>query len=177
MSRRLPALALAAASLAAPALASTDGMYGPTSTGSFNVSATISPPFFDNVHVYNLQDFTFNGTTGSPLMGQTKSFCVIRQNGGMVGLTIYSGMMDPDFLIRDPMGPMGMNSTNLTMAVSVGGSGALPLSHGVEQTFTAPGMCDPMSMTLSSLQIDVPNAASVAQGNYSGSFLINVAPK
>ena len=173
MSLRLPALAVLAVALSAPALAMTDGTYGPTSSGSFNVSATISPPFFDNVHVYNLQDFTFSGYEGDSFMSQTKSFCVIRQNGGMVGLTVYSGMMDPDFRIKT----MGMDYLPLTLTVSVGGGGPSSLSQGVEQTFTAPAACDAMSMTQSSLMVDVQNEAAAAQGYYAGTFLINVAPK
>src|SRR5215203_141024 len=130
MGLRFPALAIIAVSLSAPALAATDGMYGPTSSGSFAVNATISAPFFDNVHVYNLQDFTFNGTEGSPFMSQTKSFCIIRQNGGQVGLTIYSASMDMAFLIRDPMNPMG-SSTPLTLTVAVGASGQSVMAQGV----------------------------------------------
>jgi hypothetical protein len=174
MGLRHPGLAIIAVTLAAPALASTDGMYGPTSSGSFDVQATISPPFFDNVHVYNLQDFTFSGTEGSSFMSQTKSFCVIRQCGGLIGLTIYSAMMDMDFRVREPM---GMNSIPLTLTVTVSGGSQSVMSQGVEQTFTAPADCSPMSMTLSNLQIDVPTAATAPQGYYTGTFLVNVAPK
>ena len=51
--------ALATCAIAAPAMASTQGTPGPTSTGTVTINASITP----EVNISNLDDFTFDATT------------------------------------------------------------------------------------------------------------------
>lgn len=173
MNLRFPALAFVAVTLTAPALASTDGTYGPTSTGTFNVTAAIAPAGTDNVQVSGLDDFTFMGTEGMGIMGQTQQFCLIRQDGGPVNVTISDST--PGDMVYRVAQVMGMNYVGLTLAVTVNGGMQAVMSDQGTQTFTAPALCDMMSF--SSLQIDVPNGDMAAVGNYSGTFTVLVAPQ
>jgi hypothetical protein len=175
MSFRFPALAICAFTFAAPALANTDGMLGLTSSGTFNVQATIYPTGTDFVQVYDLDDFSFMGTEGNGFMSQTQSFCVIRQTGGQVGLTVSaSSGMDMDFRIKDLM---IMSSIPVTFSVAVNNGMATQLGYNMEQVYNAPDQCNPMSMSYSSLQVDVPGASMAPAGYYSNSFTVTVAPK
>ncbi|OBV10581.1 hypothetical protein [Erythrobacter dokdonensis] len=75
-------MALAACAVAAPAIASTQGTPGPTSTGTVTINASITP----EVNISNLDDFTFTATqlatavnTGRPA-GLTDDICLWTNN-------------------------------------------------------------------------------------------------
>jgi hypothetical protein len=64
MKTHLIGIASIALMLADPAFAATDGQPGATSTGSFNVTLTVSPPVGDTVQIIGLDDFALNAVVG-----------------------------------------------------------------------------------------------------------------
>lgn len=176
MKAQLTSAGFFAALLAAPAAASSDGTLGPTSTGSFNVSATISPSPVDEVQVFGLDDFSFAGTEGqSSIDSQTKSFCVIRETGGTVGLTISSfDAADTYFRVKTPGGADEIQM--LFTFHHTGTPSGVTLTEGTEELFPAEATCTD-GVTPIALAISLLNTGSAAAGNYSNSFLVTVAPK
>jgi hypothetical protein len=171
--------AFLAAALAAPAGASSDGALGPTSNGTFSVTATIGPAVTDDVQVYGLNDFAFAGNEGDTINNQEQPFCIIRTpGGGQVTLTISSFTnAGAGFYVRTPGG-----ANEIQMLVSIydqGDAVYYPLTESLGMTLQVTDACtdsgaDPAVQLLS---ISLLNTNNAVAGNYSNSFLVTVAPQ
>lgn len=161
------------------AVAATDGTLGPTSNGSFNVTANISAPEVDSVHVYGLDDLVFPGTAGETQSTWQIFFCMTREpNAGQIGVTISSiAAADTAFLLKSPGG-------DLPLIIQLGFEDFdqfQQLNEGTEATYDAPNVCDAEtggSGNPDSARMDLTiNGVPEDAGSYSNTFLISVAPK
>lgn len=176
-------MTILAMTLAAPALASSDGTLGPTSSGSFTINATVSQAATDNVQVFGLDDLSLFLEQGS-IPGEagtfdSKPFCIIRSpSGGNVNITISSfDAADTAYLVKSAG---GASQVALNMQINNNNDGV-----GYVQPEGMPILDVPVSSTCSdvlgdptSLEMFVIAAGEVTAdpGIYSGSFLVTVAP-
>jgi hypothetical protein len=178
----LPALlACASMMVAAPAVASSDGALGHSSSGTFTVTATISPATTDNVRVFGLDDFSFSGSEGGSINSQEKPFCIIRTpSGGGVGVTISSfdaPAAGSPFVVKTPG---GAGEIQLTIALYDAGQQIyFPVTQGAPTSVQAASACTEVAgdPALGLMAIQLLNTSSANPGNYSNSFLITVAPE
>ena len=169
-------VALLAAALASPALAASDGTLGPTSTGTFTVQASISADAADDVHIYGLEDFAFSGNEGGTIDGQAKIFCMIRTpDNGDVDVTITSfDAADTYFRVRTPGGADEVQML-LNIFSSITAQFYL-MTEGTPETIPVEDNCNEAGTPQFQLSISLLNTATANPGNYSGSFLVTVAP-
>lgn len=176
-------MTILAMTLAAPALASSDGTLGPTSSGSFTINATVSQAATDNVQVFGLDDLSLFLEQGS-IPGEagtfdSQPFCIIRSpSGGNVNITISSfDAADTAYLVKSAG---GASQVALNMQINNNNDGV-----GYVQPEGMPILDVPVSSSCSdvlgdptSLEMFVIAAGEVTAdpGIYSGSFLVTVAP-
>lgn len=173
-------VAIVAWTLAAPALAASDGVLGPTSSGSFTVNATVSQATSDNVQVFGLDDYSLSWIEGVAGDSETHSFCIIRTPaGGTVSITISSfDAADTTYLVKTPGGG---DQVTLTMSIESLSDG-VPFDPAEGTPF--PGVqvsssCNDIAGDATSQTLEVATATAIPEGSagiYSGSFLITVAP-
>lgn len=167
--------ALLATALSTPASAATDGTLGPTSTGTFNISATMSPAPTPNVHVFGLDDFAFTGTVGENLNAQSDRFCVVRDNGGLVGLTISSSdAADSDFRVKTPG---GASTIVFGVIVDTTAGTMIEMNEGVESQFIAAGECLDNGVDGWLLSLNPIGYGGPGDGSFSNQFIVTVSPK
>lgn len=175
MKSLITSASLLAATLTAPASAATDGTPGTTSTGTFNVSATMSLPPAVNVHVFGLDDFSFTGTVGVPLDGQSDRFCAIRDNGGFVGLTISSSdAADTDFRVKTPD---GTSTIVFGVIVDTTAGTMIEMEEGVESQFIAAGECVDNGIDGWLMSFVPIGYGGPGDGSFSNQFIVTVSPK
>lgn len=168
-------LALIAFTLAAPAVASSDGTLGPTSNGTFTVSVAISPTAIDNVRVYGLDDISVAGTEGQELENGAQQFCITRETGGQIGLTISSfDAADTYFRVKKAG---SVDEVQMTVHVFPWVGTDAAMVEGTEQVFDASATCTEGNSGFFNMSLVMLNTATAAPGNYSNSFLVTVAPK
>lgn len=177
-------VAILAMMLAAPALASSDGTLGPTSTGSFTVNATVSQPTTDNVQVFGLDDFSLSPEQGS-VPGEagtfdSKTFCIIRSpSGGNVSIQILSfDPADTSYVVKTPGGG---NQIELSLHITNNSEGMVyqPVYPLPVSDVPVSSTCNDVAGDPTALELSVVTAGEVtgAPGIYSGAFLITVGPQ
>jgi len=168
-------LAIIAFSLATPAVASSDGTLGPTSNGTFTVSVAISPTAIDNVRVYGLDDMSFSGTEGQTIDSSGQQFCITRETGGQIGLTISSFDAADTYYRVKKAG--GADEVQMLFHVFPWVGTDAAMVEGAEQVFDASDVCTEGNSGFFNLSVSLLNTATAVAGNYSNSFLVTVAPK
>ena len=170
--------------LAAPAMAQTDGMLGPSSSGTFAVNATYTAAPVDNVQVFGLDNINFNETfnlSDVRFPVDEVRFCMIREsNGGNIGVTVF-GTVTPEnvglgFAVHNnDLGNPA--SVQLDMSLLPPGGTFTGLVQGEESLFVVPATCseaDPNQFSV--LRVRAATYPEQA-GAYSNTFTVLIAPK
>ena len=170
--------------LAAPAMAQTDGMLGPSSAGTFTVNATYTAAPVDNVQVFGLDNIAFNETfdpsnANHPV--DEMRFCMIRESsGGNVGVTVFGEStpenVDMGFAVHNnDLGNPG--SVALDMLILPPGGTFTFLQQGMETQFLVPATCSEMDPTQYSVLRIAAYTYPAQAGAYSNTFTVLIAPK
>ena len=183
MKTQMTSVALFAMALAAPAVASSDGVPGPTSSGTFTVTATVTEEATDDVHVYGLGDlslfFAPGAIAGTAGTFDGEPFCITRSpSGGDVNLTISSfDAADTEFVVKTPG---GANQAYFYIRIdntSNGGEFFDPIDGTQFSAVPVSASCSDVLGEPGTLRMEaVLSGTATVPGVYSGSFLLTVAP-
>jgi spore coat protein U-like protein len=182
-SLKMAAMALA---LAAPgmAMAATDGTLGATSTGTMNVSLTVTPNTDNYVQILGLEDFIFPsslaGTVGA--LGQTNQYICLNKNTlGTVNLDIVSsnpGNFTPDSLYIAELAD-GTNRVPYFMALQAP-DGVRVVGNGQSWSNTAatPSACTAASGNGVAYRLygGIESVSPIVAGTYSNTFTLTLSP-
>lgn len=162
-----------AAGLSGVALAATDGVVGPTSTGTVDISLDVN----DLVRISNLTDINLGVFSGADAVG-TSAACVYRNGTGNYSLTASGDGTGGAFTLDDGAG------TTVPYSVSYNdGSGAAPATAGalLGGLTGADPASDTCGTTGNNGTIEVTVAAADAAGlpaaTYAGTLTLLVAPE
>jgi hypothetical protein len=170
--------------------AAVDGTLGATSTGSFSVNMTLTPPPSTQVQVLGLDDIDLGSvplTAGGQLStvnNYTRPFCVNRNTPGTVGLKIDGGWVNNGSLwltnaVAEANGFIGRVQLNVTLT-KLDGSQVI-----IYKNLTVPGIVPTTSCTATTsaqgqamfLNVGTASGNTYRPGDYSETFTMLVVPE
>lgn len=156
----------------ASVMAATQGLLGPTSTGTLDINLDIN----NLVMVSNLGDINLGTYSGTGNLTGSDSFCVYRNGAGNYNITMNGSGGSGAYLLNDG----GTNNLPYTVSFTNGSansmtaSTALTAQANANTTSTTCGGSDNVSVG-----VTVTNAslAAAPAGTYTGSLTVIVAPE